>query len=207
MIHPNTEVRWVSTELGYGVFATARIPIGTIVYAWDPLEIEIEPGDPRLTAPAMASFIERYSYVDPRGVRVVSWDNAKYVNHSCKPNSMSTGYGFEVAVRDIERGEEITDEYGMFNLPAPMKVTCCASGCRNIVSGDDLEKYHADWDAVVRAALMSVHDVEQPLWPLLDRGVRSELATFLDTPEGYVSVRTLSTNAHPTEEIPSRGRR
>ena len=38
MIHPNTRLGFVNEEIGYGVFATALIPKGTIVYVKDDLE-------------------------------------------------------------------------------------------------------------------------------------------------------------------------
>ena len=116
MLHPDTQLGVVSAEIGYGVFATALIPKGTIVYIKDPLEIEIGDDDPRLRDPEMLRIIERYSYIEPGGTRVLSWDLAKYMNHSCDPNSISTGYGFEIAARDIQKGEQITDEYGLLNI-------------------------------------------------------------------------------------------
>ena len=39
MIHPHTEPRHTGTDVGLGVFATALIPRGTIVYVMDSLEI------------------------------------------------------------------------------------------------------------------------------------------------------------------------
>ncbi len=124
MIHPSTELRHIDAQLGYGVFATERLPRGTITYVWDPLEVEILPDDPRLAEPVLRDKIERYSYIDALGTRIVSWDHAKYVNHCCQCNTMSTAYGFEIAIRDIEAGEQITDEYGMFNMPEPMNLSC-----------------------------------------------------------------------------------
>jgi hypothetical protein len=201
MIHPATVVRWTSKEVGRGVYATSHIPLGTIVYAWDPLEIEIPPDDPRLAMPELAESIERYSYVDSRGHRIVSWDNAKYVNHSCRPNSMSTGYGFEIAIRDIQKGEEITDEYGLFNLPAPVAVSCCGRDCRATVGAGDLQRFHVEWDETVRRALRSLHDVTQPLWPLLDRDTRLALSCLASDPSAYVSVRALGLRTEAAHDL------
>ena len=150
MIHPSTELRHIDAQLGYGVFATTRLPRGTITYVWDPLEVEIRPDDPRLEEAALRDQIERYSYIDSRGTRIVSWDHAKYVNHCCQCNTMSTAYGFEIAVRDIEAGEQITDEYGMFNLPEPMKLVCSGGPCRGQVCGGDLVRLSDDWDRKIQ---------------------------------------------------------
>ena len=105
MLHPDTELGVVGAEIGFGVFATALIPKGAIVYIKDPLEIEIGDDDPRLRDPEMLRIIERYSYIEPGGTRILSWDLAKYMNHSCDPNTISTGYGFEIALRDIQPGD------------------------------------------------------------------------------------------------------
>lgn len=191
MIHPSTEVRFVDDMIGLGVFATARLPKGTITYVWDPLEIEILPDDPRLQDPTFAPIIERYSYIDPHGVRIVSWDHAKYVNHCCHANTMSTAYGFEIAVRDIEAGEHVTDEYGMFNLPETMELRCSAGPCRRKVEAGDLDRFCERWDAQIKAALKQVVQVEQPLWPLVDTATATAVEHFARWGKGYRSVREL----------------
>lgn len=43
MIHPDTELRLVDARIGYGVFASAPIPKGSILYVQDPLEIRVSP--------------------------------------------------------------------------------------------------------------------------------------------------------------------
>ena len=191
MIHPSTEVRYVGKHVGWGVFATSKIPMGTITYVWDPLEIEIGPGDPRLDDSRTAEMIERYSYIDPGGTRIISWDHAKYVNHCCQCNTMSTAYGFEIAIRDIETGEEITDEYGMFNLPVPMDLHCSDGPCRGRVEALDLERFYESWDSQVRAALRLALKVEQPLWPLVDPPTVKAVTRLARWNKGYRSVREL----------------
>jgi len=45
----------------------------------------------------------------------VSWNPAKYINHSCSPNcetEIVKGHIWIVAVKDIKKGEEITYNYG-----------------------------------------------------------------------------------------------
>ncbi len=191
MIHPSTELRHIDTQLGYGVFATARLPKGTITYVWDPLEVEVRPDDPRLEDPALREPIERYSYIDSRGTRIVSWDHAKYVNHCCQCNTMSTAYGFEIAIRDIEIGEQITDEYGMFNLSEPMKLLCSRVPCRGHVQAGDLNQLCHVWDEQIKAALELVELVEQPLWSLVDSVTATEVERYARWGEGYRSVREL----------------
>jgi hypothetical protein len=191
VIHPDTEVRFIGEHVGCGVFATKAIRKGTLTYVWDPLEIEVKPDDPRMDDPVMGDLIERYSYIDPGGIRIMSWDHAKYVNHSCEPNTMSSAHGFEIAVRDIEAGEELTDEYGMFNLPEPMDCSCSSRRCRGRVQAVDLEMFCQPWDSHVREAMRLALDVEQPLWALVDPPTVRALTRLARWNEGYRSVRAL----------------
>lgn len=191
MIHPHTELRFINHQKGRGVFATKNIPKGTVTYVKDLLEVEIQPDDPRLLDPKYRDLIETYSYIDGDGTRVVSWDHAKYVNHCCQCNTMSTGYGFEIAIENIKAGEEITDEYGMFNPANTMILSCEKSPCRQIVNGSDMAKYYPKWDGQVKEALKSYLDVDQPLEELLQPEIRELLYHYLKTGESYRSVSEL----------------
>jgi uncharacterized protein len=191
MIHPDTELRFINHNKGRGVFATKPIPKGTLTYVSDSLEIEIFPDDPRLNDPRYKHVIETYSFIDRNGTRIISWDHAKYVNHCCQCNTMSSGFGFEIAIRDIAAGEEITDEYGMFNFAYPMDIECDKSPCRKVISGNDLEKYHTEWDQKVTDALKLFNTVNQPLAPYLDDDIQKSLGHYLKTGKGYRSVKEL----------------
>ncbi len=191
MIHPNTCLRFISEDMGYGLFATAFIPKGTIVYVKDALEIELSPETYLAHSTAMQEVIEKYSYIDERGFRILSWDTAKYVNHCCQCNTMSTGYGFEVAIRDIQPGEEITDEYGLFNLEYEMPLACAKKGCRGMIRVEDPEKLADRWDEQVRAALDVLFDHPQPLMNLLDDATVEDLVDFVQDEGAYRSVRAL----------------
>jgi hypothetical protein len=191
MMHPNTTVSEADPEIGLGVYATRHIPAGSIVYVRDSLEIVIPPHDPRLNDPAHAAIIERYSYIEPGGNRIMSWDIAKYVNHSCDANSVSTGWGFEVALRDIAPGEQITDEYGLFNLTWSMNCRCGSSNCRGLVHSNDFAQLAAQYDRQLRRVLRRVLRPEQPLWAFLDDRTCSELREFVRTGRNYRSVTAL----------------
>jgi len=188
MIHPDTELRFINDEIGYGVFARKFIPEGTIVYVKDSLEMEISPTDYLLHTPEMQQMIEKYSYIDERGYRIVSWDFAKYVNHCCNCNTISTGYGFEIAIKDIQAGEQITDEYGIFNLEKEIVLSCGEKNCRKVVKPDDFELYYREWDRKIQQSIRKLFDVEQPLLPLLDPETRAALDRYFQNPEEYRSV-------------------
>ncbi|MEQ8417606.1 MAG: SET domain-containing protein [Imperialibacter sp.] len=191
MIHPHTELRLVNDTVGYGVFATEFIPEGTITYIRDSLELEITPEAFEKCVPLLQEKIERYSYIDQRGVRVVSWDLAKYVNHCCQCNTMSTGYGFEIAIRDIFPGEQITDEYGIFNMTERIDLLCDKPGCRGSVSADDFDAYYPKWDETLKQSLAKLKQVQQPLMPLMEEETVEQLESYFSNPANYLSVYSL----------------
>lgn len=194
MIHPDTELRFINPQVGYGVFASAFIPKGTIVYIKDSLEIEISQNDFKKCIPELRDKIERYSYIDEKGYRIVSWDIAKYVNHCCECNTISTGYGFEIAIKDILPGEQITDEYAIFNLESPITLFCDKTNCRKVVSPLDFDLYYKKWDKQIKEALIESPNVDQPLINLLDKQTLQELNRFLKNPKFYKSVYSLKYN-------------
>lgn len=191
MIHPHTEVRFVSPSIGYGLFATADIPRGTIVYVKDQLEIELTEKAFNLLDEHHKEIAGKYSYIDESGVRILSWDNAKFVNHRCDCNTLSTGYGFEIAIRNIWKGEEICDDYGQFNLEDVIPVSCNCVRCRKSVRPDDMERYHEVWDELVMSAMDKITDVHQPLMKFMDADVKKRLRAYLCGEEPYTSVLAL----------------
>lgn len=201
MIHPDTELRKVNETIGYGVFATHLIPKGTILYVKDVMEIEVGPDQFEEMDPQYQAIIDWFSYIDERGVRIVSWDIAKYVNHHCDCNSISTGYGFEIATRDIAAGEEITDEYGLFNLPAPLQCFCGGRYCRKVISGDDWGTYGKKWDRRAKEALKFFGKVAQPLMKFMDAEDYQSLMQYLSTRRNYRSVFRLCAAGQELKEV------
>ena len=191
MIHPNTRLQFISAEIGYGVFATADIPEGTIVYVKDSLELVVSPEQYAEHSPEMREVVDKYSYIDENGDRIISWDFAKYVNHCCNCNTISTGYGFEMAIRDIHAGEQITDEYGIFNLDTEMDLVCGSAGCRKRIGPGDFDRYYSDWDAKIRKSVPALFAVDQPLLPFLSPGTRADLEVLGTDTDAYKSVYAL----------------
>lgn len=191
MIHPKTTLRFINEEVGYGLYATEFIPKGTITYVKDSLEVEVSPEDFEKHSKAIQDVIERFSYIDQHGMRVISWDFGKYVNHCCQCNSISTGYGFEIALRDIHPGEQITDEYGIFNLTEAMELQCDKPGCRKVIRPEDFDNHYEAWDEKILAALPLLFEVNQELWPYLSAETINELREYHEEPHRYKSVYTL----------------
>ena len=176
MIHPATELRFVNAEIGYGVFVTERIPRGTVTWTKCALDRVITPVDAAALGEPYRAAIERYAYVNGHGDYVLCWDHGRYMNHSCRPGVLSPGFDIDVAVRDIEAGEELTCDYALLNLDAPMPCRCGVAGCRGTLSPDDAPRMLDAWDKEVRAAFSDVARVAQPLAPFLRERTEIEAA-------------------------------
>lgn len=191
MIHPNTELRYVNPKIGYGIFATEFIPKGTIVYVKDLLDIEFSEQQFNELDISYKKIVDKYSYIDQNGIRILSWDHAKYINHSCDCNTISTGYGFEIAIKDINQNDEITDDYGLFNLPQMEQIECECINCRGVLHPSDFTNYSEEWDQKVLNVIFNIQKVNQPLWKYIDSDTKYELISFLDGQNEYKSVTAL----------------
>ena len=180
MVHPDTELRFVSPEMGWGVFATRLIPRGTLTWVLDVLDQRFTPTEVAAMPPYARANIEKYTYVDSRGDHILCWDHARFFNHSCEANCLSVGYEFEVAVRDILAGEELTDDYGTLNPTEPFPCACGAPRCRMQVLPDDHLRLGVEWNRLAREAFFMIRTVRQPLWPLLSE--REAVEAALDDP-------------------------
>src|SRR5262249_8938613 len=127
-------------------------------------------------------YLEKYSFVDTGGQIILCWDHARFINHSCEPTTLSTGFSFEVAVRDIHPGEELTDDYASLNLARNFECRCRSLRCRHIIHPGDFLKYAADWDGVLTRVFPLIKSVEQPLWPLVQEKTQVESALTGETP-------------------------
>jgi hypothetical protein len=186
VIHPDTELRYIDSHIGYGVFATRPIPRGTITWVLDDLDRRLTTAE-ILTFPVHArALAERYSYRSGTGEHILCWDHGKYVNHGCEPNCLSPGWEIDIAVRDITADEELTTDYGSLNLERPLRCGCRSPACRGTINPDDFEARAEQWDDLVRQALQDAHRVPQPLWGWLPNP--EEIASAATTPTGAPSI-------------------
>ncbi|MBT0609016.1 SET domain-containing protein [Aequorivita echinoideorum] len=166
MIHPKTELKLISKEVGYGVVAKEFIPAGTITWALDELDREFTPEMVQKLNPISQNILDTYCYRNNKGNFVLCWDYGRYVNHSFKSNCLSTAYDFEIAIRDIYPGEELTDDYGYLNVSEPF--TGIEEGTdRKTVYPDDLLNFHGVWDRQLMDVFHRIPKVDQPLRELL----------------------------------------
>ena len=170
MIHPHTALRFVHSAVGMGVVATEPIPCGTIMWVADALDQVLTPERVASLPSACTANLERYTWQDAAGNLILVWDLARFVNHSCDPNCLTTPGGFEIAVRDIGRHEEITNDYADLGLQPSEHLRChCESPrCRGTISRADAEALRAYWNEKVAWALERVSSVVQPLQDLLE---------------------------------------
>ena len=191
MIHPDTELRLPGPDIGYGVIATAEIPAATIVWARDKIDIEIPGDSPLIGDPLFAEVIWKYAFTLPNGNRLLSWDYAKHVNHSCDPSCLSTGWpDVMIVVRHIAPGEEITDDYALYFAPheKPMHCQCGSQICRGVISSEDLAALVESYDERIKSVMPDLTNVNQPLLRYLAPQTMEELLKCVETGAGYRSV-------------------
>jgi hypothetical protein len=167
VIHPGTELRFISSAIGYGVFATERIPRGTITWVRCAFDRTITVAEAQALDPYYAAILDRYAYVDRAGDFVLCWDHGRYMNHSCAPTCLSPGFDLDLAVRDIEKGEELTCDYAMLNQDELFECRCGKPECRHIVRATDRDLLADEWDVRLRTAFESLAGSPQPLWPIV----------------------------------------
>lgn len=189
-MHPDTEVRFINDVVGYGVVAKKFIPRGTITWVQDDLDQLLTENEVEKMHPDVQEQVEKYCFRNNKGQLVLCWDLAKYVNHSFNANCLSSAYDFEVAVRDIEPGEQLTDDYGYLNISEPFKAVDEGTG-RDTVYPDDLLKYHEKWDRQLEGAFENFEQVEQPLIKLVSSAVLEKIKSSLAKNEPLDSILNL----------------
>jgi hypothetical protein len=167
MIHPDTELRLINEKKGYGLVATSFIPKGTITWVLDKLDRFFTRDQITKMDPLYQEVLDKYTYRNAEGNYILCWDNARFVNHSSNSNCITTAYEFEIAVRDIQPGEEITDDYGYLNIDIPFEVLQEKGVKRKVIYPDDTVRFHHDWDGKLLDALTNFTNVKQPLIQLL----------------------------------------
>jgi hypothetical protein len=170
VIHPHTELRFINSEIGFGVIATRFIPCGTVTWVRDELDRVIPASRLAGLPPPFRELLDRYTFRDASGQHILCWDLGRFMNHSCDPSCLGPDADFEVAVRDIYPGEELTDDYGTLHLQAHESFSCrCGSmACRGRVGPEDAGTRAAGWEALWRPALALLREVAQPLGGLLE---------------------------------------
>ena len=107
MLHPAIQRR-PSLIKGDGLFAVRPIVKGEKVWQLDPRrDIFYTPAQAMALSDELKALIFQY-----KDRYVLNYDDTRYMNHSCDPNTWWEGDEAMTARRDIRTGEEITYDYG-----------------------------------------------------------------------------------------------
>lgn len=193
MMHPDSDVKYLGDSRKTGVIATRDIAEGTLV--WFPGETDQVLS---LQQVCQLSEIDRehlaeYAYLTNEGTYIVSEDMARFVNHSCDANSLSVaGLEISIAVRDIGKGEEITEDYGLYYANGGFaNCNCASSNCRHDITKGDVWIYGDDWDLKISTSFNLIATVEQPLWRHMGASLRARIEAILASKLALPSCKTL----------------
>jgi SET domain-containing protein len=108
---------------GIGLFAAEFIPKGTPTWRFKPgMDIALTQGEVDALPPLAKEAFKNYCYKSNRTDRyILCFDDARYFNHAENANCiedpalMDDGEAGDVAGRDIAEGEEITNNYLVFD--------------------------------------------------------------------------------------------
>lgn len=181
------KIEWISDEKGYGLVATRDIPKGTITFVQDGLDIVLNEKDLGKIDEKLLSYVETYSYEDYMGNRIISWDFGKYMNHDDQANTLSTGYGFEIAVNDIKKNQEVTDDYRIFSTYHDTSFKTPPAKIENLKPWpDELIK---QWDQKISEAILNIEDIQQPLKDFVEPEIYQSVIGFKNKKLKYRSVQ------------------
>jgi uncharacterized protein len=109
---------------GKGIFAGRDFKEGEVVLHWDSYARPIS-GQER----SRLSEVEKKMVFDGKLYASVS----QFINHSCNAN-VSNVNGYDTAIRDIKRGEEITCDYHKEDVPfINLNCNCGSNNCRKVL--------------------------------------------------------------------------
>lgn len=174
MIHPDTELQFINNDIGHGVVATKFIPAGTITWVLDKLDRTFTKEEFLQMETLYQEILDTYTYRNSKGHYVLCWDHGRFVNHSFKSNCLTTAYDFEIAIRDIHPGEQLTDDYGYLNISEPFRPSDEGTR-RKIVYPDDLPKYFKQWDKQIAAVFPKILQQKQPLASILSEETKKTI--------------------------------
>lgn len=104
---------------GLGVYTSVPIPRGSEVWRYNPDFDLSYPVEKIMNAPDhIREFMDRYTYADPRDPSkvILDADEARFMNHSDRPNVDFSSDISGRALRDIGADEELTCDYGCFTV-------------------------------------------------------------------------------------------
>jgi hypothetical protein len=143
-LHPDIDVRH-SVIAGKGLFALSRIPTGTMVSRVGGRLVtsaELQAAFDAAARDPAHPYIDAITVDDDLHLILPPRRPNGYGNHSCDPNLWWIDAYTQAARRDIEPGEELTNDYATSTGIAEFRMDCaCGSAlCRDVVTGADWQR-------------------------------------------------------------------
>lgn|SRR3989338_1333744 len=156
---------------GIGLFAKRFIPKGTIIWSeCDRCRI-IPAGHFSSLSRGEQEKILYFGVTRKDGSVLAIYDEGRFMNHSCSPNILATGYGFDIVVHDIAEGEELTADYRQFYdhiyFQEPLKCACSDSLHTVVFSEKQMDRMAEAWQLRIEEAILLINSVPQPLSHLI----------------------------------------
>jgi uncharacterized protein len=169
VIHPQTQLALPDPKRGICVVARARIARGTLIWVRDRFDRTLSGEEVAALPPLYSSIPERFAYRHHDDEYILLWDDTRFMNHSCDYNCVPTRFDFEIAVRDIEPGEPLCNDYAMLGMEPGTGFDChCGSPqCRGWISDVATPELAIQAARQIAHALERVDRVPQPLLGLL----------------------------------------
>jgi SET domain-containing protein len=103
---------------GMGLFAAEPIPKGTVIWRFDHRIDHLLNRESVESLPEVArEHVLRYCGLLENGKYLQTGDHDRFINHSAEPNTISRPFLEDLtAARDIAEGEEITEDYRVFDF-------------------------------------------------------------------------------------------
>ncbi len=120
---------------GYGLYAAAFIPKGSVIWCID-IDAPLYSYEDLVKMEIDIDF-SAYRYKDNY---IIATGDDHYMNHSCEPNTWHEGDNQLVAMRNIYPGEEITYDYASSEIgcsEGEWKCNCVSKKCRGFISDRD----------------------------------------------------------------------
>jgi len=153
---------------GMGIFAGEFVPEGTIIYYHSNEDNYLLKTEFLSLSDDEKEKIYKFGVEDEAGNWVVTDGDA---NHSCDANILSLfvdGIYCDIAAKDIQAGEEITIDYGLFysSFQWTMMCKCSSPHCRGVVGSGLLVDSQTQemWRSRISRAAGHIFDVRQPLF-------------------------------------------
>jgi len=125
----NVEIK-ESKLSGQGLFARKDFKAGKMVLDWNPDSRYLSKEEAYNLTDDQKHFVAFY-----KGKYLLIGEPERHMNHSCDPNT-ETREGLDFALRNIQRGEEITGDYTKIRPLLSFMCNCGSTNCQKIIPGN-----------------------------------------------------------------------